>query len=468
MTQPVDLGAGLRAATLVDPVAGTDRLDLLLGDSRTGLRLDRADDRVHACIAYMRGRILVDVSFQPGALLTALDTTALEQGVDPTRWRVAVVGALREWSGGLPWATTDGTVPLDQVVLAAFGAITHPLLDPVYALGHRPLSEVPRWALPMLHRSTPLDAARALTTRATRRVARCLAASLVRRPLHETPDFVPLALACAAADLVEADELANVLEIERPRPAADTATADDARRRDHHEPPAPTGIDDEVPTVDDVELLREMLRLWPAGRRAAVLNDAARQPSFRDVVTLFTHLRWVRDRVERPLPVRLADLRTVCARHVPVLADAPPTPAPAVDPTPAAARRPRQARQPRAQVDEALPTGALAWRIPRALHRIHRHTRCGIIFDVPTSSTELLRWGVALDNCVGSYGPMVHGGQAWIIGMWLHGSLIGCIEVDPVDRSVVQIEGPGNHPLQRQLERVAFEALHDCGVTRAA
>ena len=117
---------------------------------------------------------------------------------------------------------------------------------------------------------------------------------------------------------------------------------------------------------------------------------------------------------------------------------------------------------------EAPREGALVWRIPPALHRIHRHTRCGVIFDVPTSSTELRRWGVVLDNCVGSYGPMVHGNQAWIIGMWLDGSLVGCIEIDPVQRRIVQIEGHSNRPLQRPLERLAFEALRECGVTRAA
>ena len=136
--------------------------------------------------------------------------------------------------------------------------------------------------------------------------------------------------------------------------------------------------------------------------------------------------------------------------------------------TTAAAAVPPAEREAFLDERDELAAPDLRWRIPDELLRIHRHRHGGVVFDVATSAGELEVWGRVLNNCVGAYGHAVASGAAWIIGMWANDELIGCIEVDPRRRRIVQCEGRSNRPLSRALERTVNEALHECGVTRAA
>ena len=494
----IDLGASLTAVTSeAGPVA---RLTISSELHDIALRFERAGGHVTSSLCYCGGRIPVDVTIQPGAVVLALDHEARELAIDPNRWRLAVARVLAEWHGGLEWCAVDGSIPPDRLLVAVIGAVTHPLLEPLYRAGRAPLREVPRWAVPVLRSSTAAEAATTLVERPHRRLVRTLAASLQHGADGSEPRFDALALAVASANALTADELANLLATE-PFAAESIAT----------EPIATQPVDDAdrpVATVDDIAAIRTALRIWPRERRAPLLVDALAHHRLADIVTTLTRLQWVRDRVEHPLPVRLADVAALCARHVPVISSAPPDPGAVRAPRTARTTGARRARGAAAnhqaavldalrdqlnatQVDEAPavgPAGAarpdhindehdehddlaapdLQWRIPDELLRIHRHRHGGVVFDVATSAGELEVWGRVLNNCVGAYGHSVASGAAWIIGMWANDVLIGCIEVDPRRRRIVQCEGRSNRPLSRALERTVNEALHECGVTRTA
>lgn len=479
----IDLGASLTATTT--DAGGVARLTISSELHDIALRFDRPGGHVTSSLCYCGGRIPVDVTIQPGAVLLALDHEARELALDPNRWRLAVARVLAEWHGGLQWCAFDGSIPADRLLLSVIGAVTHPLLEPLYGARRAPLREVPRWAVPVLRSSSAAEAAATLVERPHRRLVRTLAASLQHGDPDSAPSFDALTLAVAADRALSADELANLLATQ------------------------PFDLDAErvVASVDDVTAIRSALAIWPRDRRAALLIDALAHHRIADLVTALTQLQWVRDRVEPPLPVRLADLTALCGRHVPVIATTPAEPAAPRAPRATAARRARGAvpnhqaaalealrdqlhavpvddevpAAPPARAAGANPTGDapddpfgdvdlpdLQWRIPDALLRIHRHRHHGVVFDVATSAGELDVWGRVLDNCVGSYGYVVAQGAAWIIGMWANDELIGCIEVDPRHRRIVQCEGRSNRPLSRALERIVNEALHECGVTRAA
>ena len=492
----IDLGASLTAVTSeAGPVA---RLTISSELHDIALRFERTGGQVTGSLCYCGGRIPVDVTIQPGAMVLALDHEARELAIDPNRWRLAVARVLAEWHGGLEWCAVDGSIPPDRLLVAVIGAVTHPLLEPLYRAGRAPLREVPRWAVPVLRSATAAEAAATLVERPHRRLVRTLAACLQHGADGSEPRFDALALAVASDHALTADELANLLATE-PFATESIATepVDDADRP--------------VATVDDIAAIRTALRIWPRDRRAPLLVDALAHHRLADIVTTFTRLQWVRDRVEHPLPVRLADVAALCARHVPVIASAPPDPGAARAPRAARTPGPRRARGAAAnhqaavldalrdhlnatQVDETpavrpadaarpvpvnderderderdeLAAPDLRWRIPDELLRIHRHRHGGVVFDVATSAGELEVWGRVLNNCVGAYGHAVASGAAWIIGMWANDELIGCIEVDPRRRRIVQCEGRSNRPLSRALERTVNEALHECGVTRAA
>lgn len=547
MTEEHDLGAGLLARTAPHTRTCPARLDIVFPGGGSGLRFERTADRTLARLAYGGWRAVPDVSAQPGAIVRQLHLSAREHAVDPNRWQHLVLGALRTWHGSLDWC---------QHLLAAIGAITHPLLGPVYQRGHAPSGELPRWGAAVLRQHTATDAARALCHEPTRRVTRSLAASLVSRPPHDPIDFTPLGWAVAAADLVDPDVLATLLDTRRepsdhrttplptgaPSPADTPATYADAA----------SGAPSWMPSVDDVTAIRQGIRHWPAERRGALLLDAARHHGMPELVTALTHLCWVRDRIDQTLPVRVDDLRALCRRHVPVLGpagsaansgshagaapaivgapdrggEAPAAPARrhtrrtadrdgAHDDTPDATRREARVDTRTAGHDGAgthegaaahdgagthaetgrdtgrtrrrslLPAQPLAaprqyglgiaagtplsevrWPVPPALLTVHGHHRNGITFDVATTALELRAWGQQLRNCLGSFTEAAHSGSSWLIGLVRDDVLIGCVEVHPHQRRVVQATGVANRALPLWVQRTVVDALHDHRVTR--
>lgn len=456
-------------------------LDIVFPGGVSAIRFTRADRLVQIALRFGMGRLGVDVSFQPGVVGRELDQTAREHAVDPNRWRLATLAMLREWSGALAWCPQES----GKLVTAA-SALAHPLLQPVYERGHAATNELPRWSLTVLRSPDPATAARTIDPAANRRLARSLAQSLVARAAPAPVELGPLAFAVMGAGLVSGDELANVLEAPLPEHAV------------------------AMPSAEEVREVRRGLQLWPAQRRSALLLDAATNG---DPVALATAMRqfwWVRDKAERPLPVRFAELQAMCGRLVPVLAPCVERPGPqatapelaleVADAMVAARRRPPQpARAPAAApapvARRAEPAGAqsavatvvrapheqprgaplmplnpqalgvLRWPVPRPLLAISNHSHGGLRFVVPTSREELRRWGRVLHNCVGDFGNAVAVGHSWVIGIEHDDHIIGCIEVSPIDRKVRQALGPRNRPLPPAVAADVFEALRHCGVT---
>jgi hypothetical protein len=480
-----DLGAGLTAST--------DRAVLLIRfpGACSAIKFDALNDRVTASLVFGSASIAVNVSFQPGAIVREIDQTAREWSVDPNRWRVAILSELREWSGSLDWCE-----PFADNLLAAVGAVTHPLLACVYERGAEPLSELPRWALPVLRSLHATHAGRALAgEQSNRRLARAVVSSLIA-PDGQTVALGLLALGVIGAGLVTADELANVLE-------------------------TPTnGAGAAVPSVDEITAARRGLALFPPGRRAALLIDTARHHDAHALAATMTQLWWVKDHAERPLPAKLKHLTELVARLVPALtpaavpatlapapacphqvtptadqleldiiphpADTPPTsathaatartsnrPAPVDNPALAPAAAPlspavrRQATIPLAPPTEDGSHPA-SWPVPQALSRINRHRGDGLLFDVPTSNNELAWWGRELYNCLATYGGAVYRQESWLIGVRRDDRLIACAEVVPSTRRVRQLLGPRNQPLPHAVHHATLRALTECGVTPAS
>lgn len=456
-------------------------LDIVFPGGVSAIRFTRADHLAQIALRFGTGRLGVDVSFQPGVVGREIDQTAREHGIDPNRWRLATLAMLREWSGSLDWCPQ-----LPGRLVAAVSALAHPLLQPVYERAHEATNELPRWSLTVLRSPDPAAAARTIDPAANRRLARALAQSLVARPAPAPVELGPLAFAVMGAGLVTVDELANVLEARLPeRPVM-------------------------MPSAEEIREVRRGLEQWPAQRRAALLLDTA---TYGDPVALATAMRqfwWVRDKADRPLPVRFAELQAMCGRLVPVLAPSAERPrqrstAPelALELTEAVAVARRRPPQPaRASAAASAPVarraepvaaqsavatavrapheqprgaprvplnphalGVVRWPVPRALLAISDHSQGGLRFVVPTSRDEMRRWGRVLHNCVGDFGNAMAAGHSWVIGIEKDDHIIGCIEVNPTNRQVRQALGPRNRPLPASVATTMFEALQRCNVT---
>lgn len=444
----------------------TDRLAFRFPGG-TGMCFDRRAHRAASSLMFAGNSVRVDVSLQPATIVLEVDQAAREEGVDPNRWRTAVLQELRAWWPDLQWCE-----PQPQLLAAAVGAVTHPVLAHVYRAGRQAVGEVPRWASDILRSESPQAAAEVLAPGATRRLVRALAESLVGPDDGGRTTLGPLAVASVGRSLCTVDELANVLSV-----------------------PNPAGPD-RMPSVDELESARRALGLYPAGRRAALLDDTVRHHDVRDLAEVGMHLWWVRDKVERPLPLRLRDLRDRCRQHVPVLAEtaagAPRRSArPAILPTESTERSPRTAAAsptpaaqpaprpphttdapllrprpmalgaPRVSVPGRTPN---SWPVPAALLPVHQLRHEGLGFSVPTSRNELATWGAILRNCLGDFGRAAATQTSWLIGIERDDRLIGCVEVDPATRRVRQALGPRNQPLPESVHRITLALLQRKGI----
>lgn len=438
-----DLGGGLTAHRT------DDRCEVRFPHGVSGVRFDRVEGadgpRARAVLWYGGGRVTPDVSIQPAAVLREIDQTAAEHGVDPGGWRVRVLRVLKAWHGGLDWV---GNEP--SHLLAAVGAVTHPLLGAAYQRGHAPIDEVPRWASPVLRCHTPGAAAAVLEPRANRRLARSLAASLVRHEPPASVDLRPLALAVMGAGVVSIDELANVLDTP------------------HGGPPD----EPDLPDPDQVKEVRRMLALYPGDRATALLVDCATRHRVAELADAMRQLWWVHERAPRPFPSRLSGVVDVCRQLVPVLAPAGGTAAlaPAPAPAPAAAweddDHPERFDDPRLAPEVEEAPDIVRWHIQPALRGVDGFEREGIRYLVPTSRAELERWGDVLLTCVGEYADPVIRGVSWIIGLECEGRVIGCVEVRAHGRTVRQALGARNQPLPPAMLRSVLRSLELLHVIR--
>lgn len=445
----------------------TEHLEVHLPTGGTAVQFARAAEGVRVRFRYAGGKVTVDVSFQPGAVDRELEVTARECGADPNRWRLAVLGEIREWSNALSWCPQH-----HEQLLAAVGALAFPLLREVYQRGHRASGELPRWALPVLRCHDAAQAAAALEPRATRRTARALAGSLVVRPAPAEIELAPLAYATAAAGLVSVDELANLLE-----------TA----------PPDQPGA---VPDGEQVDELRRGVQLYPPARRGALLLDAVRTTHPTDMAQLMRQLWWVRDKIDHTLPVRVRDLVEVCARLVPVIAPDAPRPArtlstvagPRALGNPGHRREFSGADEPpddalrqlsndiRRRIQQARPAPAglpvgvdvTRWPIPQPLLQLHDFRRGRLHLVVPTSKVELQQWARRLHNCLADYAPAMAIGRCWLVGVELDERLIGCVEVRPRQRTIRQATGMLNQALPCEVLDEVVAALTSHGVINRA
>lgn len=470
---PVDLGAGLLWWEDDSPLG--PRAHATFADSGTGIRLDRLDDRVRCSLTFRHGAMAVDVSIQPGAVVRTSDGLARERCIDPHRWSAVLAGRAARWAGidpTGPWATVQQTA-----LLRTMTVITHPLLGQAVTAGADPLAEIPRWASPVLRASDASTAARALAgAGATRRVARSLMSSLRPSDTSATIDLGPLSLAVIAAGLVTPDELAAVLE-ER----------------------GPTRLVAELPTVDDIEVCRRGLALLAPQRRAGLVRDAARSDDPACLTEVMHHLWWARDRVEHPLPGRIADLRRACAHQLAVLPSPvarpveteptvarrrpPRTPRPITDPTQVVARAaeeqavvaPPPRRTPARPVEPARVFAAPSpngqhpshWTTPQPLRPVDGLTTGGLRLVVPRSANELRRWGDVLHNCLADYAGASSRGESWLVAIERDDTVIGCVEVTPTTRRIRQALGPRNRPLPAEVATVVVRTLEHHGIVVA-
>lgn len=475
MAEERDLGAGLIACRSADELA------IVLPDGAPGLLLARVNGLVRVRLVLARGNIGADVTFQPGVVDRQLDQSAREQGVDPNRWRLAMLSELREWSAELDWCPQQ-----PGLLTAAVGALGHPLLAQVYARGHAALGELPRWSLPVLRSQDPAAAATTLDPRPTRRLTRALAGSLIARPVPAAVELAPLSFALAGAGLVNVDELANLLEVPQ------------------------NGEPARLPLGEDIREVRRVLEHWPPSRRSALLLDSACRADLVRLAATLRQLWWEWDRMPLPLPVRWEDLTEARVRLVPVVTPsvagearepvprrpAPPRPtqpqrrpapaphAPEVLPAPVVDRRlpvvcdapPQPLARPVAPFEQPRRAPAVAtvdriniptrWPIPARLSAVHHACRDDLRFVVPTSAPELRHWGRMLQNCLGDFVPAVATGRSWIVGIERNEILIGCAEIEPGSRHLRQLLGSRNRPLPPNVVAAATAVFGGAGVAR--
>jgi len=464
-------------------LVATERALTLRISPRAGIRFTSHDGSGHVRLLFGTHSHGPDVSVQPAAVVKMLDDHGRVAGVDPNRWRVEALRALREWSPGLAW------VPLDPAKLGvAVGAFTHPLLASVYREGRATLGEVPRWASPVLRAPSPTAAARELCgARTNRRLTRVLAASLLGH--GELVDLGPLALGVCASDLVSLDELANVIE-------------------------AAAGPDRPLLRLpsDDLAAARTALRAWPEHRRGSLLLDVARRHDAAALTATMTRLRWVIESAPRPLPTRLAEVDTLCDRLIPVLAPPahrPPRAEPRHrepglrEPAPESHGRPGgnepghtalrpargeeglrpagllpEAEPPRARPRRPGARGRVApqatrpdidrWDIPQVLRPVHDQVHGELRFCVPTSAEELRWWSRQLGNCLDTFAAAAAAQRSWLVGIRRDDLLIGCVEVCPRTRNVRQAQGPRQRALPPPVYDTTIAMLRQHGILRAA
>ncbi len=284
---------------------------------------------------------VVDVSIQPSAacetLRDAARRTASPAATIETAAREALLEARNRCASWAP--------PEDAGLLAGFGGAAFPLMGAAYDAGAAPVTEVPRWAEPVVAaRSAREGAIAAFGDRTTRPVVRALVAAI--QPASSTDiDFSNLALAMAGRDVLQPDCLARVLSAERVAHPA-------------HDLPDPN-------TLNEV---RQTVTMWGATRAERVLLDAAaRADGLKLLLAAVRFARQLRGHSPPFLPNRLAELHDAYRCRV----ESAPQARPRSVPPPVRSRRTTaQPEQPQPRHRALRPTHG-----PQACRR--RHTASG-------------------------------------------------------------------------------------------
>jgi hypothetical protein len=386
---------------------------------------------------------VVDVSIQPSAACETLQDAARRTASPAATIETAAREALLEARNRCAsWAP-----PEDASLLAGFGGAAFPLLGAAYDAGTAPVTEVPRWAEPVVAaRSAREGAIAAFGDRTTRPVVRALVAAL--QPASSTDiDFSNLALAIAGRDVLQPDCLARVLSAERVAHPA-------------HDLPDPN-------TLNEV---RQTVTMWGATRAERVLLDAA--ASADGLKLLLAAVRFARQlRGHSPpfLPNRLTELHDAYRCRVQSAPQARPRPVPPPVRSRRTTAQPEQP-QPRHRIfappTNLMPVGAgTQLQVTPAVQALHGRRFGDLTFVIPRTAGDLQRWGRLLSNCLGDFAPAMATGQSTIIGIERSNSLAYAVEIDP-NGTIRQLAGHANRPPDDSSRLSIIRTLSTAGVLR--
>lgn len=421
-----------------------------IGD-RTVLRFDDAGGRITVHLLIPAIDASVDISASPATAAHAVEDAAERGAVPVSQARAQTIGGLRQLGEAIGVRVPGGDVDL----VTALGAAAFPLLGAAYDLGAAGLRTVPPWAVSVLDRSDPRAAAqRAFGTSATRPVVAALARSLVRCGT-EPVDLSRLAIGLIGRDVLEPDRLAAIVAAEGSPWASDA-----------------------LPTTDGIARAQRAARYWGARLTFGYLTEAAADSHghrlFDECVRFADDLG-----PHGPLrpPTRLTALRDVyrlairSAPTTPLRRPVQPTRArpasrpagsssrvvhyPALlAPRPAGTRRPTQPRRHTA----TIPTPS--WLAPVDGTSVGEF---GLV--LPHSTTDLIRWGQTMTNCLDTYRDAAACGMSHLVGVTRSGHLRYVIEITP-QRTIRQFSGRANRSVARHDHDIIVTHLRTRGMVR--
>ena len=378
------------------------RLQVTVGSTGNRLSTDHRRRRLTWQIAVIAGQLEVLALWPVREVLTEQIGCVIDDLADDLRHAGgdhSDLDRIREAVAGL-FGRDRTDDPLAMVLWAA----AFPLLGSVDPIGAG-LRTVPRVLGPLLRADTPRAGARALYGRVTRPLVRTVARRLAGDGAGSV--FDPLVIAAMAVGTCSPEQLTSIIGTDPARPGAVAFS------------------------VADVNRARCAFADQPPRRVTATLQAALSQPD---------GLHDLADRLRSWAPVR-------------------PDPTPA--PLPMAPRR--RGRTPAPAVATAAPatddpssqriSHPATWRAARDQH-ILGHT-----VILPRTGDDLLQWGRALDNCLGTFRYAATSGRSRILGLTCDGTLRYAVEVTP-GGTIRQIEGRGNQqPDERLGDDIAREVI---------
>lgn len=421
---------------------GGDGSEICVADLSV-VALTPADHLVHVGLVVPVLARTVDVCMQPAASCAALveagdDAGAGRRDVDAVAREALVDAAIRAGA----WVPPD-----EMCLLRAFGGIALPLLAAAYDAGGAPLSDVPRWAGPILAARTIGEGASvAFGQSATRPVRRALVEAIRPLPTGEV-DLVALVLALMGRSVLQPDRLSRVLCCDRVV----------------HPP-------EHFPDRATLEAARHVLERWGDVRSERVLVDAALRPDgLKQLLDTVSYSLQLGDHgPPRPLPNRLADLHDAHRSLIRSRSVATP---------PVTTRRPTRTRPATRRREQELPlhralppqtalpsvSATTAITSPASVHALNGRLVGDLTLVIPSVVGDLARWGRLLSNCLGDFGASAAAGRSTIIGIQRHNRLIYAVELT-ADGSVRQFCGRANRGPTEHDRRTVIHALAVAGV----
>ncbi|MCU0270094.1 MAG: PcfJ domain-containing protein [Acidimicrobiales bacterium] len=386
--------------------------DLGAGGGVTGLAATPDGGRVRVGLILPVRRRVVDVSIQPGAVEGAVTGSS-----GATHGRCAPsTGEVACWLRRSAEVVGNDHVPAGDDLVAVAGAAAFPLLGVAYRCGAAAEREVPRWACPVLTRSTARDAARAAfgVRAATRPVVGALASALLPGREGGPVRFGPLALALMGCDVLEPDDVARLLRQASEGPIVGW------------------------PSPESLAAARTMFAAL--GRRGAlgVLGDVAARPDG------FPHLAIVLVAYHGALSVPTRPANRLDEFAAQVVAGLP------VDPHP--------------EPPVSAPRAPSPWPPPLG---VHGRTVADLRLVEPRTEAELAAWGRLLGNCLATYAEAQAAGRSRLVGVERQGRLRYCLELTG-DGTLRQFLGERNRPVPASDRRAVLDVLRACGVLRRA